>query len=106
MRVLGVAFPDLAAGTASAGGAAHLLLMLDAGLVERGHHSIVVAAAGSKVAGALIESSDHRRTLDSVAAGNCIDLIHFHGLDFHQYVPETDVPMLATLHLPISFYPE
>ena len=35
-----------------------------------------------------------------------IDLVHMHGLDFHNYLPQPGVPVLATLHLPAQFYPE
>src|SRR5262249_55281650 len=34
------------------------------------------------------------------------DLVHMHGVDFHEYLPASTVPVLATLHLPPSFYPE
>jgi len=33
------------------------------------------------------------------------DLVHMHGVDFHEYLPPAGVPVLATLHLPVSFYP-
>ena len=106
MRVLSVAFPAIPVGTAVAAGAEQVLSMLDTGLVERGHHSVVIAAAGSKTAGQLVESCCHRKAIERVLHAGSVDLIHFHGLDFPQYLPETDLPMLATLHLPVSFYPE
>ena len=28
-----------------------------------------------------------------------------HSLDFHHYLPKTDIPILATLHLPPDWYP-
>lgn len=105
MRVLSVAFAAMTVGGASAGGAEQILSILDAALVERGHDSIVIAAAGSKVAGQLIESCDHRLAINSVIENTSIDLIHFHGLDFHYYLAHARAPALATLHLPISFYP-
>jgi hypothetical protein len=58
-------------------------------------------AAGSRVSGKLIESVDHRKAIDVALDSEAIDLIHFHGLDFHQYLSQTNVPMLATLHLPV-----
>ncbi|HZS52840.1 MAG TPA: glycosyltransferase family 4 protein [Bryobacteraceae bacterium] len=106
MRVLSVAFPAIPVGTVIAAGAEQVLSMLDAGIVERGHKSVVIAAAGSKVFGQLIESSCHKKTIDRVLAADSFDVIHFHGLDFWQYLPETELPMLVTLHLPVSFYPE
>jgi glycosyltransferase involved in cell wall biosynthesis len=48
----------------------------------------------------------HRQVIDEVLGWAGIDLIHFHGLDFHKYLPEVDVPMLATLHLPVDLYPD
>ncbi|HVW10468.1 MAG TPA: glycosyltransferase family 4 protein [Bryobacteraceae bacterium] len=106
MRVLSVAFSEIPVGTAAAAGAEQVLSMLDAGLVERGHESVVIAAAGSKAHGELSESSCHRAAIDQVLARGSFDLIHFHGLDFPRYLPETHIPMLATLHLPACFYPE
>lgn len=105
MRVLSVAFAAMTVGGASAGGAEQILSILDAAIVERGSESIVIAAAGSNVAGELVESCDHRRAMDSVFARTEIDLVHFHGLDFRYYLTHTRAPALATLHLPISFYP-
>jgi glycosyltransferase involved in cell wall biosynthesis len=34
-----------------------------------------------------------------------VDLVHLHGVDFHEYLPEAGVPVLATLHLPPAWYP-
>jgi glycosyltransferase involved in cell wall biosynthesis len=36
--------------------------------------------------------------------GRNINLIHLHGIDFMEYLPVTDVPVLITLHLPVSWY--
>jgi glycosyltransferase involved in cell wall biosynthesis len=106
MRVLSVAFQGVPIGTPAAGGAEHVLSILEAALVKGGDQSAVIAAPGSRVAGELIESSSHKQTIDLLLRRPEFDLIHFHGLDFPQYLPETSVPMLATLHLPVSFYPE
>jgi glycosyltransferase involved in cell wall biosynthesis len=35
-----------------------------------------------------------------------IDVVHMHGIDFHEYMPPEGVPVLVTLHLPVSWYPE
>jgi glycosyltransferase involved in cell wall biosynthesis len=35
-----------------------------------------------------------------------VDVIHLHGVDFYEYLPRTEVPVLATLHLPPDLYPE
>src|SRR5436305_7049130 len=33
------------------------------------------------------------------------DVIHAHGLDFIEHLPEPGIPTLVTLHLPAEFYP-
>jgi glycosyltransferase involved in cell wall biosynthesis len=86
-------------GTAYAGGAEQILSILERGLTARGHESVVVAAQGSRVSGELFPA------MAQACSAGPFDLIHFHGLDFHRYLPETDVPLLATLHLPVDFYP-
>jgi len=106
MRVLSVAFHGIPVGTPSAGGAEQILAMLDTALAEHGHQSVVIAAPGSRISGELIESSWHGAAVDAACGAGSFDLIHFHGFDFMQYVPQTGVPMLATLHLPFSYYPE
>ena len=107
-HVLNVAFTTMPVGAATGGGAEQILSILERGLVERGLQSTVVACEGSRVAGNLVESAspdDHRRAIGYALARRPVDLIHFHGLDFHQYLPDCNTPMLATLHLPIGFYP-
>jgi glycosyltransferase involved in cell wall biosynthesis len=46
-----------------------------------------------------------KRLIEHVLRTEAIDLIHFHGIDFHQYLPRTQRPQLATLHLPARLYP-
>ncbi len=113
MHVLSIAFPDVPVGTAVSGGAEQILSILESGLSARGHRSLVIAAKGSRVTGELIETpgpdtspQTYRNAIESVLARDRIDLIHFHGLDFSRYLPECEIPMLATLHLPVSFYPD
>lgn len=119
--ILSVAFPLLPVGPGSGGGAEQILYLLERGLVDAGHRSIVVAANGSDVSGELLETpaanseiSDavrtkaqqiHARIIEQVLAREKVDLIHFHGLDFYAYRPAQRLPMLATLHLPIDWYP-
>jgi hypothetical protein len=47
-----------------------------------------------------------RFTLRSFLEKWPIDLIHMHGADFHEYLPDAGVPVLVTLHLPVEQYPE
>jgi len=107
MRVLSVAFCGMQVGNGRAGGAEEILSILDRGLVQRGHQSFVVAAPGSRVAGMLIEAprSDAKAVIGRAVAEVPFDFIHFHGLDFHHFVPQCGAAMLATLHLPVSYYP-
>jgi glycosyltransferase involved in cell wall biosynthesis len=121
MNVLSVAYPLLPVGPDSAGGAEQILFLIDRGLVAAGHHSITIAGKGSQISGELIESAipagditdkvrqdtqrAHMECIRRALRSYAIDLIHFHGLDFYCYLPEPAVPILATLHLPVSFYP-
>ena len=89
--------------------------------MEAGHRSIVIAAAGSEIAGELaptprfngeitdaVREQAHEAQREAIeqAIRQCEpDLIHFHGLDFANYIPEGQTPKLATLHLPVSWYP-
>jgi glycosyltransferase involved in cell wall biosynthesis len=122
MKVLSVAYPLLPASLDAAGGAEQILSLVERGVVRSGHESAVVAATGSVVEGELFQTpapdgeitdklceeaqATHRSLTEEILSRNHVDLVHFHGLDFHQYVPDTRVPMLATLHLPIGWYPE
>ncbi|HET8654662.1 MAG TPA: glycosyltransferase family 4 protein [Longimicrobiaceae bacterium] len=119
--VLSVAYPLARVGRDTAGGAEQVLSLLDSALVRLGHRSIVVAAAGSTVAGELIEvplaageitdaarreaHTRHRQTIRRALAEYRVDLVHMHGVDFHAYLPEGGTPVLVTLHLPPSWYP-
>jgi glycosyltransferase involved in cell wall biosynthesis len=119
--VLSVAYPLAPVGRDAVGGAEQILSALDHALVAAGHRSIVVACEGSKVAGTLVPvpsvdgaldadrvaaaRARHLRAITSVMAQRPIDLIHMHGVDFHSYLPPPGPPVLATLHLPVSWYP-
>jgi glycosyltransferase involved in cell wall biosynthesis len=117
-----VAYPLLPVGPDSGGGAEQILFLLEQGLVRSGERSIVIAAEGSRVAGELIETPAasgeitdavreeaqraHLRSIECALGRYPIDLIHFHGLDFSAYLPAAGVPKLATLHLPLDWYPQ
>src|SRR5947209_5575468 len=120
LRILNVAYPLLPVGPASAGGADQILHLLDRGLTDRGVELLAMAAEGTQLSGKLwstpaasdniteTERSEaqriHRRTIEAVLASEQIDLIHFHGLDFKAYIPDANIPKLATLHLPLAWY--
>jgi glycosyltransferase involved in cell wall biosynthesis len=116
-----VAFPFAPVGPCGAGSAERILAELDAALVAEGQRSLVVACAGSLVAGelfsapmperALISEPDRRwhrwrfqAAIDRALSKYRVDLIHMHGVDFDQHVLPPDIPILVTLHMPIGWY--
>lgn len=125
-RILYVSYPLLQLHDESAGGAEQILWTLEREIARGGAHITTVAAsAGSRVSGELfstgnpcIEPDDYERRRaeheDRVVEfvrrrareGNAFDLIHDHSGSFWQRAAEIDTPVLATLHLPRSFYPE
>ncbi len=121
LTILSVAYPLAPVGPDAVGGAEQVLSLVEAGLVARGHRSIVIACEGSSAAGELVPTprfehglddrarrlawARHRRAIERVLRRGGIDLVHMHGLDFHEYLPPPPAPVLATLHLPPSFYP-
>jgi glycosyltransferase involved in cell wall biosynthesis len=116
LSVLSVAYPLAPVGPDSVGGAEQVLATLDRALVAAGHRSLVVACEGSVVAGELLAIPHARGVLDDAArhqaqaavrrvlANADADLIHLHGIDFDAYLPPPGIPVLATLHLPPSWY--
>src|SRR3972149_1511049 len=121
MRVLSVAYPFAPVRADTPGGAEQILLALDNALVRAGHESFVVGQKSSKISGRLLAVPDLKGRIDNEAAvlmrEACraairealkelkIDIVHMHGLDFHDYMPPEGVPVLVTLHLPLAWYP-
>ncbi|MBV9675932.1 MAG: glycosyltransferase family 4 protein [Acidobacteriaceae bacterium] len=122
LSILSVGYPLLPVSVDAAGGAEQILALLEQSLVQGGHRSLVVAAEGSKVCGELITTpavngemteevrqeaqEAHRLAIRETLEKYEVDLIHFHGLDFYAYLPESPIPKLATLHLPLDWYPD
>ena len=118
MRVLSVAFSLAPVGDDAVGGAEQVLAALDRGLVAAGHRSVVVACSGSRVAGSLVETGVVPQAIDGQARAaavaatrkavrrsmDAVDLIHLHGLDFADVLPDEGPPALVTLHLPTDWY--
>jgi len=120
LTVLQVAYPLAPAGLDAVGGAEQVLSHLDRALVAAGHRSLVIACAGSKVAGTLIETpaisgpiteqaraqaqAAHRRAIQEALARWPVDVVHLHGLDFDAYLPPPGPAVLVTLHLPPDWY--
>src|SRR5690606_662564 len=121
MRVLSVAYPLTHVSVDAAGGSEQILTCLDEALVRAGHESLVIAAAGSHIQGRLIAAPpappvltpevrerarlDHKKLICQTLDRFRVDVVHMHSLDFHHYLPERRVPVLATLHLPPDWYP-
>jgi len=122
LTVLSFAFPFAPVGPQAVGGSEQVLTALDHALVAAGHTSLVVACEGSSAAGKLLAvprlfrmEDEHARRwcrkqvqacLDRVLAMYPVDLIHMHSLEFHEYTLPPEIPVLVTLHLPISWYPQ
>ncbi|HET7411861.1 MAG TPA: glycosyltransferase, partial [Pararhizobium sp.] len=120
LTVLSVAYPFAPFGPDAVGGAEQVLSTLDRALVEQGHRSIVVACEGSAAAGRLVaiprepgaidnESRERawaacRSAIAGVLQSERVGAVHLHGIDFFEYLPE-EAPTLATLHLPLDWYP-
>ena len=108
-------------GPDAVGGAEQVLTQLDAGLVQAGHDSIVIACEGSSTKGLLASTprwtapfdqskrqkaaASHRDATSNVLRRYPVDLIHLHGVDFYNYLPPSGIPVLVTLHLPPQWYP-
>ncbi len=118
LTVVSVAYPFAPVTPDPAGGAEQVLAQLDRALAQAGHRSIVVAQAGSVVAGELVavpaptgEIDDdvreaahgHVRAAIAAVAGRA-DVVHLHGLDFDRYLPPPGPPCLVTLHMPLDWY--
>jgi glycosyltransferase involved in cell wall biosynthesis len=122
ITVVSVSYPLAQVGPDAVGGAEQILTQLDRELYRSGHRSIVIAPSGSKVAGTHVVSGPVPRAFDSgtraaathrqaeilkrTLSGVRPDVIHLHSVDFSESVAACgEVPVLATLHLPIDHYP-
>jgi glycosyltransferase involved in cell wall biosynthesis len=123
LTVLSIAYPFAPVGLQCVGGAEQVLTDIDHALVAAGHTSLVLACEGSTTAGKLFSLPRFPNAFDSVdecswrkrcvqTALDCaismhhIDLIHVHDTNFYEYKVPLDIPVLVTLHLPITWYPE
>lgn len=125
LRILYVAYPLLPVSDESAGGAEQMLWTLEREMARRGHETMVAACNGSRVSGELLptgpaasqpdqfeqrEAEQISRILgfldDCTRSGDRYDLIHDKSGHFWQHAHAVDVPVLATLHLPRTFYPD
>ena len=123
-RILYVAYPLLQVHDESAGGAEQILWTLEREMARRGVRTAVAASVGSRVSGELFSTGQPCTQPDDYARrrgehedriiefvrrrareGKAFDLIHDHSGSFWKRAAEVDTPVLATLHLPRSFYP-
>ena len=123
-RILYVAYPLLQVHDESAGGAEQILWTLEREMARGGGIPRVAASAGSRVSGELFSTGEPCTQLDDYERrrnehedrivdfvrrrereGKAFDLIHDHSGSFWKRAAEIDTPVLATLHLPRSFYP-
>lgn len=121
LTVLNVAYPLAPVSSATAGGAEQIVSILDGALLESGHDSIVLASSDSECKGTLltipapqgrleakaqeIAWQQYRQMIRFALARFPIDLVHLHGIDALEYLPPPGVPVIITLHLPLSWYP-
>lgn len=120
LTVLSVAYPHARVGPDAVGGAEQVLSTLDRALVAKGHRSLVIAAAGSTVAGELVAIPETPGDIDAAARASAqarvraaiaavrarerVDVVHLHGIDCAAYLPDEGAT-LVTLHLPLDWYP-
>ena len=125
LRVLYIAYPLLPVSEASAGGAEQMLRVTERQMAQRGHCTVVAACNGSQAAGELLATgaapeqpdclaqrdAEHNRRILQFLARRQRTHRHFHLIHdmsgtFWPQAAALSLPVLATLHLPRSFYPQ
>jgi glycosyltransferase involved in cell wall biosynthesis len=122
LSVLYVSYPLLSISDESAGGAEQMLLTLEREMARVGHRTTVAACDDSRVSGGLLATGAPARQTDAFEQREreyCarildylrdhpaeFDLVHDESGGFFRHADRCPVPVLATLHLPRSFYRE
>lgn len=125
LRIFYIAYPLLPVSEASAGGAEQMLRVTERQMAQRGHCTVVAACNGSQAAGELLatgaapEQPDCLAQRDTEHNGRILQFLarrqrtrrHFHLIHdmsgtFWPQAAVLSLPVLATLHLPRSFYPQ
>ncbi len=122
LSILYIAYPLLTVSETSAGGAEQMLFTLEREMAATGHRTTVAASVGSTPSGRLLETGhpvsepDHYeqreqehtlRILEQLRQHpDEFDLVHDKSGSFFRHADACPVPVLATLHLPRSFYRE
>ncbi len=120
ITIVNVAYPFAPLNEDTPGGAEQVVSCIDKEIVKRKYRSLVIAHEKSKVQGELIRvpelsacaTEDNRlviktkvkKIIESTIKKYKPDLIHFHGIDFCDYLPQSYIVSVATLHLPIELY--
>lgn len=119
-EILFVSYPMLPVSDASCGGAEQMLWTLERELARGGIRTALAACEGSCVSGEVINTgkaptapdafefraSEHSRRVLQLLAVREFDLVHDKSGFWWEHAGEVSSPVLATLHLPRSFYPE
>jgi glycosyltransferase involved in cell wall biosynthesis len=124
LRILYIAYPLLPVTEASAGGAEQMLRVTEQQMAQRGHCTVVAACNASQAAGELLPTGAAAEQADSFAQRDSehnarilqflarrqrthrhFQLIHDMSGTFWPQAAAFSLPVLATLHLPRSFYP-
>jgi glycosyltransferase involved in cell wall biosynthesis len=120
LTVLSVSYSLAHVSRRTAGGAEQVLATLDEALVRAGHRSLVLAPAGSRCDGLLIPAQIptgildddakrearclFKRLVSRVLDDYAVDIVHMHGLDFYDCLPGRQLPVVVSLHLPLTWY--
>ena len=118
MKILFVSYPMLPVSDASCGGAEQMLWTLEREMASRGHKTAVAGCEGSRVSGELVatgiaptepdafekRAAEHSEPVIAAANAGNFDLIHDKSGFFWRHASRVKAPVLATLHLPRSFY--
>jgi glycosyltransferase involved in cell wall biosynthesis len=120
LSILYVAYPLLTVSDQSAGGAEQMLHTLEREMAVASHRTTVAASGGSQVSGELLvtgrpatapdqyeirEREHSERVLAFLGEHpDEFDLIHDESGSFWRHAGQCEIPVLATLHLPRSFY--
>jgi len=123
MKILYVAYPLVKLGPDSCGGAEQMLHVVEEGIASRGHETVTVACAGSRVAGSMVPTGVPEPGVDAFAevdvvhntrvletlrvardSGHPFDLVHDKGGSFWTLADAVPEPVLLTAHLGREFY--
>src|SRR4051794_36097603 len=118
--VLYVAYPLLPVSDESCGGAEQILWSLESEIASRGRQTAVAAAESSRVRGELLATGpspdvedafdtreqQHSDKIVNHCASRHYSLVHDHSGHFWRHASRINAPVLATLHLPRTFYSE